>query len=96
MNKNPRIAVTMEPGLLNQVKAYAKEQGFSSDSKATAELVRKGIIFIEQKKLPSVQEKEIDNQEWELIKIARELAPDQRTFLLSILRAAVANERQFS
>ena len=95
----PRIPVTLEPELLEQVTAYRLEHGITSQSKAIRQLVRLGL----DSRGPSVPVREAppetgdcqasdsqarDSQERELLEIARELDPAQKALLLRVLELA--------
>ena len=88
----PRIPVTLEPELLEQVTAYRLEHGISSQSKAIRQLVRLGLDSLERdERSASFRERTPearDSQERELLEIARELDPAQKALLLRILQLA--------
>ena len=100
----PRIPVTLEPELLEQVTAYRLEHGITSQSKAIRQLVRLGLDSRGQSvpvreaapetgdcQTPERQARESeprDSQERELLAIARELDPAQKALLLRVLELA--------
>ena len=100
----PRIPVTLEPELLEQVTAYRLEHGITSQSKAIRQLVRLGLdsrgpsvpvrgappeTGERQEASAETRESEPrDSQERELLAIARELDPAQKAVLFRILELA--------
>lgn len=82
----PRIPVTLEPELFQQVTNYRIQRGITSQSKAIQELVRLGLRSLGGEPITR------DSQERELLRIARELDPAQKEVLLRIL--ALAGERE--
>ncbi len=95
----PRIPVTLEPELLEQVTAYRLEHGITSQSKAIRQLVRLGLdsrgqsapvrdAAPETGDCQAPDSRTRDSQERELLAIARELDPAQKALLLRILELA--------
>ena len=92
MTNKPRFSITMEPELLNRVKDYQAKQHISTQSKAIQCLVVEGFFSLENEKKSSLpKETELDHQEKELIRIARELDPAQKRLLLRLVETAVQN-----
>lgn len=87
----PRIPVTLEPELFQQVTNYRIQCGITSQSKAIQQLVRLGLRSLEGE-LTEAEPETRDSQERELLRIARELDPAQKEVLLRIL--ALAGERE--
>ena len=87
----PRIPVTLEPELFQQVTNYRIQRGITSQSKAIQELVRLGLRSLGGEPMKAEPETR-DSQERELLRIARELDPAQKEVLLRIL--ALAGERE--
>ena len=92
----PRIPVTLEPELFQQVTNYRIQRGITSQSKAIQQLVRLGLHSLEGEarpvRLTDAEPETRDSQERELLRIARELDPAQKEVLLRIL--ALAGERE--
>ena len=84
--KKPRVPVTLEPELLEQVEAYQYQYGITSLSKAIRQLVRVGIGSLEGG--VSRQEPELPRQERLLLEAVRELEPVQKAALLRVLELA--------
>ncbi len=84
----PRIPVTLEPELLEQVTAYRLRRGISSQSKAIRQLVRLGLESVEHEGRAVPLSEARDSQERELLEIARELDPAQKAVLLRVLELA--------
>ncbi|MBR4545776.1 MAG: hypothetical protein IKO14_07405 [Oscillibacter sp.] len=85
--KKPRVPVTLEPELLEQVEAYQYQYGITSLSKAIRQLVRVGIGSLEGGGV-SRQEPELPRQERLLLEAVRELEPVQKAALLRVLELA--------
>ena len=85
--KKPRVPVTLEPELLEQVEAYQYQYGITSLSKAIRQLVRVGIVSLEGGGV-SRQEPELPRQERLLLEAVRELEPVQKAALLRVLELA--------
>ena len=93
----PRVSVTMEDELYAQVTDYQRSHGFSSQSKAIRSLLCIALDHSERKpvsvkKATPAHEDELDNQEKELIRIARELDPSRQELLLRIAAAVAAKD----
>ena len=92
--KNPRVPVTMEPELFEQVAAYQCQYGITSLSKAIRQLVRIGISSLEGGESPTRfsgsrhQEPGLPEQERELLEAVRGLEPVQKAALLRVLEIA--------
>ena len=88
--KKPRVPVTLEPELLEQVEAYQYQCGITSLSKAIRQLVRVGIGSLEGVRFSENprQEPELPRQERELLEAVRELNPVQKAALLRVLELA--------
>lgn len=80
----PRIPVTMEPELFEEVTAFRRAHGISSQSKAIQYLVRIGLDSLSGDLSPE----DSASQERELLDIARKLDPAQKAFLLRVLHLA--------
>ena len=93
MTTKPRLSVTLEPELMEQIEAYRHQHKISSQSKAILRLVRIGINSLanEGKPIPE-SEDGLESQERELIDSVRELDPAQRAALLRILDIAGGTE----
>lgn len=85
--KKPRVPVTLEPELLEQVEAYQYQYGITSLSKAIRQLVRVGIGTLEGVGVRR-QEPELPRQERLLLEAVRELEPVQKAALLRVLELA--------
>lgn len=90
--KKPRVPVTLEPELLEQVTAYQRRHGVTSLSKAIRQLVRIGIASLEDgfTESPSRRDPELPAQERELLEAVRGLEPVQKAALLRVLEIAAA------
>lgn len=89
MTTKPRLSVTIEPELMEQIEAYRHQHKISSQSKAILRLVRIGINSLANEEKPIPESKDgLDSQEQELIDSVRELDPAQRAALLRILDIA--------
>ena len=92
----PRIPVTMEPELFEQVTEYRNRHGIASQSKAIRRLVQIGISSLESAPEPRAHGETgtgaRDSQERELLEIARKLNPEQKALLLRLLE--IAGERE--
>ncbi len=95
--KKPRVPVTLEPELLEQVEAYQYQYGITSLSKAIRQLVRVGIGSLEGAESQTRfngnrrQEPELPRQERLLLEAVRELEPVQKAALLRVLELAGGN-----
>ena len=92
MTSKPRISVTMEPELVEQIEAYRHSHRISTQSKAVQQLVREGFRSLANEKTPPLLEEAglggLDYQETELIRIARGLDPAQKALLLRLVETA--------
>ena len=84
----PRIPVTMDPELFEEVTAFRRAHGISSQSKAIQRLVRLGLDSLSGDFSPAGS----TSQERELLSIARELNPAQKALLLRVLELAGGRE----
>lgn len=96
--KKPRVPVTLEPELFEQVTAYQCQYGITSMSKAIRQLVRLGLGSVEGGKAPvrltekrPRQEPELPAQERELLDAVRGLGPVQKAALLRVLELAAGS-----
>ena len=92
--KKPRVPVTMEPELFEQVTAYQFRHGITSMSKAIRQLVRIGLGSPDAVRLTENrprQEPELPAQERELLDAVRGLEPVQKAALLRVLEIAAGS-----
>ena len=92
--KKPRVPVTLEPELFQQVTDYQCQYGITSMSKAIRQLVRIGLGSLEGGKAPvrlTRQEPELPAQERELLDAVRGLGPVQKAALLRVLELAAGS-----
>lgn len=85
MTNKPRVTVTLDADLLNQIDDYRYNRRISTQSKAVQQLVKMGFQSMENDgKSDTVHEGRLDRQERELLRIARELDPSNQELLLQI------------
>ncbi|MBQ6986057.1 MAG: hypothetical protein IJR48_04020 [Oscillibacter sp.] len=92
--KKPRVPVTLEPELFEQVTAYQFRHGITSMSKAIRQLVRIGLGSPDAVRLTENrprQEPELPAQERELLDAVRGLEPVQKAALLRVLEIAAGS-----
>lgn len=85
MTNKPRVTVTLDADLLERIDDYRYSRRIGTQSKAVQQLVQMGFQSMEnEKQSGSAYEAGLDNQEWALIRIARELDPSRQELLLQI------------
>ncbi|MBR0281673.1 MAG: hypothetical protein IJQ81_08790 [Oscillibacter sp.] len=85
MTNKPRFSISLDPELAEKVNEYRFNRRITTQSKAIQRLIKLGFDSMENDgNSASAYETELDNQEHELIRIARELDPSRQELLLQI------------
>lgn len=92
MTNKPRVSVTMDADLVERIDDYRYNNRISTQSKAVQQLVKLGFQSMEGKKPGFIDEAELDQQERELIRIARKLDPPRQELLLRIAAVVAAKD----
>ena len=92
MTNKPRVSVTMDADLVERIDDYRYNNRISTQSKAVQQLVKLGFQSMEGKNPGLIDETELDQQERELIRIARKLDPPRQELLLRIAAVVAAKD----
>lgn len=91
--EKPRYSITIEESTLEKIETYQKEHQYATRSRATVDLIQKGLDILNQKEKTAPEDGDgLSPLDAQLMDLLRHLSDDQKRFLLAQIETLVKSQ----